>query len=55
MGLELARELGIIMIARAKGRHFLIYHGADDVVLDEPPMAPPTPRDSRTASLAEDA
>jgi FdhD protein len=55
MGLELARELGIIMIARAKGRHFLIYHGADDVVLDEPPMAPMTPRDSRTASLAEDA
>jgi len=55
MGLELARELGIIMIARAKGRHFLIYHGADDVVLDEPPMAPMTPRDSRATSLVEDA
>lgn len=37
MGLELARELGMTMIARAKGRHFLVYHGAGRVVFDEPP------------------
>ncbi|MGA8261798.1 MAG: formate dehydrogenase accessory sulfurtransferase FdhD [Arenicellales bacterium] len=37
MGLELAQEVGVIMIARAKGRHFLIYHGADRVVLDAVP------------------
>jgi len=40
MGLELAQELGIIMIARAKGEHFLIYHGADQFVFD----ARPAPR-----------
>ncbi len=37
MGLELARELGIIMIARAKGRHFLVYHGAGDMIFDDRP------------------
>ncbi|HSD96369.1 MAG TPA: formate dehydrogenase accessory sulfurtransferase FdhD [Sulfuricaulis sp.] len=42
MGLELARELGIIIIARAKGNHFLIYHGADNVVFDAPPPVRPT-------------
>ncbi|UCH53625.1 MAG: formate dehydrogenase accessory sulfurtransferase FdhD [Pseudomonadota bacterium] len=39
MGLELAQELGIVMIARAKGSHFLVYHGAQDVVLDAAPVA----------------
>jgi FdhD protein len=37
MGLELARELGMTMIARAKGRHFLVYNGAERVVFDEQP------------------
>jgi len=41
MGLELAQQLGIILIARAKGKHFLIYHGADRVTLDAIP--PPRP------------
>ncbi|HHH44976.1 MAG TPA: sulfurtransferase FdhD [Gammaproteobacteria bacterium] len=36
MGLELAQELGITMIARAKGRHFLVYNGADKVIFDAP-------------------
>ena len=34
MGLELAQELGINMIARAKGRHFLIYNGVDNMIFD---------------------
>lgn len=34
MGLELAQALGITMIARAKGRHFLVYNGAERVVFD---------------------
>lgn len=34
MGLELAQKLGITMIARAKGRHFLIYNGAENVEFD---------------------
>ena len=41
MGLDLARELSMTMIARAKGRHFLIYNGADNMILDaKPPLRP---------------
>jgi len=42
MGLELAQELGIIMIARAKGTHFLVYQGSADVLLDAPPRSQPS-------------
>ncbi len=44
MGLELAQDLGMVMIARAKGRHFLIYHGAEWVELDAPPQPRPGDR-----------
>ena len=37
MGLELAGDLGVIMIARAKGRHFLVYNGADRIEFDAVP------------------
>jgi len=37
MGLELAQQLGVILIARAKGKHFLIYHGVNRVELDDIP------------------
>jgi FdhD protein len=37
MGLELARMIGVTLIARAKGRHFLIYNGAEHVLLDAMP------------------
>ncbi len=40
MGLELAQELGMTMIARAKGRHFLVYNGADKVIFDAPADKP---------------
>lgn len=36
-GLELARKAGLMVIARAKGRHFLIYHGAEGVQFDAVP------------------
>ncbi|MBU0656415.1 MAG: formate dehydrogenase accessory sulfurtransferase FdhD [Gammaproteobacteria bacterium] len=39
MGLELAQKLGVILIARAKGRHFLVYNGAERIVFDA--MPPP--------------
>ena len=52
MGLELARALGIIMIARAKGRHFLVYHGADDILFDEPPAADTLPREAKAVHMA---
>lgn len=37
MGLSLAQQLGVTLIARAKGKHFLIYNGADNITLDAPP------------------
>lgn len=37
MGLELAQDLGITLIARAKGRHFLIYSGAHNIEFDAVP------------------
>ena len=43
MGLELAGDLGVIMIARAKGRHFLVYNGADRIEFDAVPARRPAP------------
>jgi len=37
MGLELAQELGMTMIARAKGKHFLVYNGAENIIFDAAP------------------
>ncbi|MCL2917358.1 formate dehydrogenase accessory sulfurtransferase FdhD [Shewanella litorisediminis] len=37
MGLELAQQLGITLIARAKGRHFLVYHGAETIDFNATP------------------
>ncbi|GGP98702.1 formate dehydrogenase accessory sulfurtransferase FdhD [Shewanella ulleungensis] len=34
MGLDLAMQLGITLIARAKGRHFLVYHGSETIEFD---------------------
>ncbi len=41
MGLELAQELGVTMIARAKGKHFLVYNGAENIVFDAQPKRLP--------------
>lgn len=40
MGLELAQELGMTLIARAKGRHFLVYSGSDNIIFDAIPEGP---------------
>ena len=37
MGRELARKVGVTLIARAKGRHFLIYNGTECVDFDAMP------------------
>lgn len=34
MGRELARKVGVTLIARAKGRHFLVYNGAECIQFD---------------------
>lgn len=39
MGLDLARKIGVTMIARAKGKHFLVYHGASNIAFDAQPPA----------------
>lgn len=52
MGLELAQDLGITLIARAKGQHFLIYTGAQNISFDAVPDRKPQPRPhSRAASV----
>lgn len=42
MGLELARDLGVTMIARAKGKSFLVYNGKENIIYDQPPKKPPS-------------
>ena len=37
MGLELAQDLRVTMIARAKGRHFLVYNGSETIEYDQVP------------------
>jgi len=44
MGLDLGRRLGITLVARAKGTRFLIYNGAERVVLDDEPTSEPSER-----------
>lgn len=40
MGMELAQEIGVTMIARAKGQHFLVYNGVRNIVYDACPSNP---------------
>lgn len=39
MGRELARKVGVTLIARAKGRHFLVYNGTECIEFDAMPTA----------------
>lgn len=41
MGLDIARRVGVTLIARAKGNHFLIYHGAENMAFDAVPARQP--------------
>jgi FdhD protein len=34
MGLKLAEDMGVTLLARAKGKHFLIYNGAENIEFD---------------------
>jgi FdhD protein len=51
MGLEIAKQLGILMLARAKGRHFLAFSGQSRLELDEKPA--PQARSSKRRSQDE--
>lgn len=37
MGLQLAQDVGVTMLSRAKGRHFLVYNGFEHIELDQKP------------------
>ena len=53
-GLELAQKIGVVLIARAKGRHFLVYNGADRIAFDAIPAELPLEKhEPRTSSAAE--
>jgi FdhD protein len=42
MGLELARQAGLTLIARARGRHFLVFNGEERILFDAiPPQSAP--------------
>ncbi|MDJ0739227.1 MAG: formate dehydrogenase accessory sulfurtransferase FdhD [Gammaproteobacteria bacterium] len=52
-GLELARTIGVVLIARAKGRHFLVYNGADQITFDAiPAQRPGTARQAGSSTSA---
>jgi FdhD protein len=39
MGLEIAQKVGVTLIARAKGKHFLVYHGGELIEFDQIPRS----------------
>ena len=41
MGLDIAQKVGVTLIARAKGRHFLVYHGREFIEFDDVPEVRP--------------
>ena len=47
MGLNVARETGVTLIGRAKGRHFLVYHGSSNIDYD----AKPDPRKEGSSDI----
>ncbi|MES9826350.1 MAG: formate dehydrogenase accessory sulfurtransferase FdhD [Candidatus Thiodiazotropha endolucinida] len=53
MGLELARKVGVTLIARAKGRHFLVYNGADQISFDAVPEVRPQKSGARQAGQSK--
>lgn len=34
MGLQIARKMGVTLLSRAKGKHFLAYHGSENIEFD---------------------
>jgi FdhD protein len=46
-GLELAQKIGVVLIARAKGRHFLVYNGAEQITFDAIPPVTAAKRPAR--------
>ena len=41
MGLNVAKETGVTLIGRAKGKHFLVYNGSENIEFDDKPKPRP--------------
>jgi FdhD protein len=54
MGMELSKELGVTTIARAGGKHFLVYNGADTMIFDAKPPQKVTSILEDSANNSED-
>ena len=37
MGVELAKKYNVVLIARTKGKFFIVYHGSENIILDQMP------------------
>ena len=44
MGMEISKELGVTTIARAGGKHFLIYNGVETLIFDNKPTVRTNPK-----------
>lgn len=44
MGVNLARKVGVTLIGRAKGRHFLVFNGREQIEFDAVPPVKPMPK-----------
>ncbi len=51
MGLELAQKTGVVMIARAKGKHFLVFNGYELIDYDAENYIPPSRRSTSKPNL----
>ena len=41
MGLNVAKETNVTLLGRAKGRHFLVYNGSENIEFDSIPEPRP--------------
>jgi FdhD protein len=53
MGVDLAKRVGVSLIARAKGKHFLIYNGAENITFDAIPPVRLKPTDKKPVEHAK--
>ncbi|MCU7830911.1 MAG: formate dehydrogenase accessory sulfurtransferase FdhD [Candidatus Thiodiazotropha sp. (ex Myrtea sp. 'scaly one' KF741663)] len=53
MGLDIAQQVGVTLIARAKGKHFLVYHGAELIEFDATPKGQQVHQQSRFVEHAK--
>ncbi|MBC8211345.1 MAG: formate dehydrogenase accessory sulfurtransferase FdhD [Gammaproteobacteria bacterium] len=53
MGLDIARKMGVVLIARAKGKHFMVYNGHQDIDFDAIPVRLPASQKLNTRQSAK--